>query len=180
MTQSLLKAGANWVDGERFFNREFEIATLRERVRHRIHTLITAQRRVGKDPVSCASFFGNSIEEGEYATVFVDLESANDPADAIAEIAIQSRPLENAWKRTLSFFANRLAGAADRIEEVGLSRVESEIASRYRRRELATQRRSDLRSVVVRRQTSSARHRRVAHTCKQAFEGQRFPGDAKS
>ena len=122
MTTGLVKAGSNWVDGERFFNREFEIETLRERVRDGNHTLITAQRRVGKTSL-VRELFRRLNEEGEYSTVFVDLESANDPADAIAEIAIQSRPLENAWKRTVSYFANRLGDAIDRVEEVGLSEL---------------------------------------------------------
>ena len=122
MTRTLVKAGANWVDGERFFNREFEIATLQERVRDGNHTLITAQRRVGKTSL-VRELFRRLDEEGRYSTAFVDLESANDPGDAIAEIAIQSRPLENAWKRTRSLFANRLGDAINRIEEVGLSEL---------------------------------------------------------
>ena len=44
----LQKAGANWVDGERFFDREGELAVLTERVRNGTHTLLTAQRRMGK------------------------------------------------------------------------------------------------------------------------------------
>ena len=44
----LQKAGANWVDGARFFDREAELAELAERVRNGAHTLLTAQRRMGK------------------------------------------------------------------------------------------------------------------------------------
>ena len=44
----LQKAGANWVDGDRFFDREAELAVLTERVRNGHHTLLTAQRRMGK------------------------------------------------------------------------------------------------------------------------------------
>ena len=43
----LQKAGANWVDGDRFFDREAELAVLTERVRNGHHTLLTAQRRMG-------------------------------------------------------------------------------------------------------------------------------------
>lgn len=38
MTDQLRKAGANWVDGDRFFDRTDELAALTERVRHRTHT----------------------------------------------------------------------------------------------------------------------------------------------
>ena len=44
----LTKAVGNWVDGERFFNREDDLAALQENVRDGTHTLITAQRRMGK------------------------------------------------------------------------------------------------------------------------------------
>ena len=48
MTKQLRKAGANWVDADRFFNREMEIEVLTERVLDGTHTLLTAQRRMGK------------------------------------------------------------------------------------------------------------------------------------
>lgn len=38
-------------------------------------------------------------EDGAATTVFVDLEGANDPADAVAEIAIQAKSIQSAWKR---------------------------------------------------------------------------------
>ena len=44
----LKKAGSNWVDGDRFFDREAELDVLTERVRNGTHTLLTAQRRMGK------------------------------------------------------------------------------------------------------------------------------------
>ena len=44
----LVPGGSNWVYGDRFFDREAEIETLRERVENSTHTLLTAQRRMGK------------------------------------------------------------------------------------------------------------------------------------
>ena len=44
----LRKAGANWVEGDRFYNRESELEALTERMGEGIHTLLTAQRRMGK------------------------------------------------------------------------------------------------------------------------------------
>ena len=44
----LRKAGSNWVEGDRFFDRDAEIEALAERVRDGTHTLLTAQRRMGK------------------------------------------------------------------------------------------------------------------------------------
>ena len=45
---ALKKAGGNWVDGDRFFDRKAELEALTERVRDGAHTLLTAQRRMGK------------------------------------------------------------------------------------------------------------------------------------
>ena len=44
----LTKTVGNWVDGDRFFDREADIAELEARIRDGTHTLLTAQRRMGK------------------------------------------------------------------------------------------------------------------------------------
>ena len=62
-------------------------------------------------------------DEGDHATVFVDLEAANDPADAIAEIAIRTKSVQTAWRRIGSFFANHLRDVRDRIDEVAVSEL---------------------------------------------------------
>ena len=90
------KSGANWVDGDRFFDREAELQDLRERVWDGTHTLLTAQRRMGKTSL-VRELLRQLDDEGDFATIFVDLEAANDPADAVAEIAIQARPVQGAW-----------------------------------------------------------------------------------
>lgn len=120
--KKLRKAGANWVDGDRFFDREVEMELLRERVQDGTHTLLTAQRRMGKTSL-VRELLRRLDEEGEFETLFVDLEGAEDAADAIAEIAIQARSIQSAWNRIRSGFANFLRGAGDRIEEVGVADV---------------------------------------------------------
>ena len=60
-------------------------------------------------------------DEGELATVFVDLEGANDAADAVAEIAIQAKGVQKAWDRIRSGFANHLKDIRGQIEEVGFA-----------------------------------------------------------
>ena len=119
MTTQLRKAGANWVDGDRFFDREAELQDLRERVRDGTHTLLTAQRRMGKTSL-VRELLRQLEEERDFATVFVDLEAANDPADAVAEIAIRAKPVQSAWTRILSGFANRLGDVRDHIDELAL------------------------------------------------------------
>ena len=47
-------------------------------------------------------------EEGSFETVFVDLEDAATPADAVVELTLQSRSVRGAWSRIKSGLANVL------------------------------------------------------------------------
>ena len=116
----LRKGGSNWVEGDRFFDREIELEALEERVRDGTHTLLTAQRRMGKTSL-VRELLRRLADKGEFETVFVDLEAAADPADAIAEIGVQARPLRGTWERIAGNFANVLKGVGDRIEELSLA-----------------------------------------------------------
>ena len=113
----LRKAGSNWVAGpERFFNREAEIEALAERARDGIHTLLTAQRRMGKTSLVRESL-RRLDEEGAFETVFVDLEDATDTADAIAAMGAEARSIGPMPRQLGALFQNVLQGVADRVEE---------------------------------------------------------------
>ena len=103
----LRKAGGNWVEGDRFFDRETELEALTERVRDGTHTLLTAQRRMGGTSLVRELLRRLKVEE-RFETIFVDLEGASTPADAVAEIGFQSRSAQGAWGRIKSLFANVL------------------------------------------------------------------------
>ena len=118
----LKKAGANWVDGDRFFDRQAEIDLLRARVRNGTHTLLTAQRRMGKTSL-VRELLRRLADEGNFETVFVDLEDASSAADAIVEIGIQSRSVHGAWRRIKLGFANTLREVGDRADTLALSEV---------------------------------------------------------
>ena len=81
MTVTLRKAGSNWVEGESFFDREVELESLMERIQDGNHTLLTAQRRMGKTSL-VRELLSRLDERGEYETIFVDLEAAEDAGDA--------------------------------------------------------------------------------------------------
>ena len=119
----LKKAGANWVEGDRFFNREVELDALAERVRDGTHTLLTAQRRMGKTSL-VRELLRRLDEEGRFQTVFVDLEDAAAPADAIAETGARSRPAQGAWQRIKSRFASTLREVRDRVDSVSVDEVQ--------------------------------------------------------
>ncbi len=115
----LKKAGANWVEGDRFFGREVELQALSERVGDGTHTLLTAQRRMGKTSL-VRELLRRLKQEGRFETVFVDLEDAGTPADAVAEIGARSRPVQGVWRQLKSWLVNNLSevGIGARLEEM--------------------------------------------------------------
>ena len=122
----LRKAGANWVDGDRFFNREVELEMLAERARDGIHTLLTAPRRMGKTSLVRESL-RRLANNGEYETIFIDLEDVFDPADAIAVIGAQSRSAAGAWDRIKSCFFDNLKEFGDRVETLSVSELQLQL-----------------------------------------------------
>ncbi len=119
---ALRKAGANWVEGDRFFDRETDLAALAERVRDGTHTLVTAQRRMGKTSL-VRELLRRLGEKGEFETVFVDVEGADTASDAIAEIGTGSIPVQGAWRRIVAGFGNVLRETGDRIDELSVADI---------------------------------------------------------
>lgn len=117
-----LRMSSNWVDGDRFFDREVELQLLRERVNDGTHTLLTAQRRMGKTSL-VRELLRRLDEDREFSTVFVDLEGAMDAEDAVAEIATQARPLQSVRRRVTSWLRNSVRDVRDNIEELGVSEL---------------------------------------------------------
>ena len=117
---TVLRMSSNWVDGDRFFDRESELRLLRERVKNGVHTLLTAQRRMGKTSL-VRELLRQLGAEGEFATVFVDFEGAMDAADAIAEMATQARPLQSVRQRIASSLSHSVRDVRGNVEELGVS-----------------------------------------------------------
>ena len=120
----LRKAGANWVEGDRFFDREVELEALIERVKDGTHTLLTAQRRMGKTSL-VRELLRRIGKEKHFETVFVDLEAAANPEDVITEIGVQSRTVQGAWRRIKAWLANSLSevGVGARLDELAAPEV---------------------------------------------------------
>lgn len=118
---ALRKAGANWVEGpDRFFDRETELSALRARVNEGTHTLLTAQRRMGKTSL-VRELLRRLEAEGRHEIVFVDLEDAADAADAIATIASEAKSVTGVWRRVQSLFGNALQEVGNRVEELAVA-----------------------------------------------------------
>ena len=132
---ALRKAGGNWVAGDRFFDREVEIEALTERVEDGIHTLVTAQRRMGKTSL-VRELLRRLGERGDFETVFVDLEAASSAADALVEIAAASKKTGSLWTRVSQWVKKTSTTTMDRIEELGVSvriqRIPSELKIKLR------------------------------------------------
>ena len=120
---TLRKAGGNWVDGDRFFDRDAELEALTERVQDGVHTLLTAQRRMGKTSL-VRELLRRLKDEGCFETIFVDLEDALTPADAISEIGVQSRSVQGVQRKLKSWLANTLREAVDRVDTLAVSEVQ--------------------------------------------------------
>ena len=115
---TLRKAGGNWVAGDRFFDREVEIEALMERVDDGVHTLVTAQRRMGKTSL-VRELLRRLDEKGDFATVFVDLEDASTAADAVVEVAAASLRIRSLWTRVGDWVRRSSTATMDRIDELG-------------------------------------------------------------
>ena len=118
----LNKGGSNWVEGEKFFDRENELEALEERVRDGTHTLLTAQRRMGKTSL-VRELLRRLRKTNEFDTVFVDLEAAMGPADVVAELGIRTKSVRGAWGRIKASFSNVLKGVGDQIDELAISEL---------------------------------------------------------
>ena len=132
---ALRKAGGNWVAGDRFFDREVEIEALTERVEDGVHTLVTAQRRMGKTSL-VRELLRRLGETGNFETVFVDLEDAFTAADTLVEIAAASKKTGSLWTRVSQWVKKTSTTTMDRIEELGVSvriqRIPSELKIKLR------------------------------------------------
>ena len=120
---TLRKAGGNWVDGDQFFDRDAELEALTERVKDGTHTLLTAQRRMGKTSL-VRELLRRLKSAGCFETIFVDLEDALTPADAISEIGARSKSLQGVQRKLKSWLANTLREAVDRVDTLAVSEVQ--------------------------------------------------------
>ena len=114
-------------------------------------------------------------EEGSFETIFVDLDGAVTPADAIAEIGVQSKSAQKIWPWIKSGFANTLREVGDRIDTLELVDVRVKVARRDRCRNLAAERRRGLCGPGKERPACSARDRRTVDPGQSPAQGGQLP-----
>ncbi len=114
----LIRDVGSWVDNERFWDREKEIANLIELLDEGANILITAPRRIGK--TSLIRETGIRLKDN-YCCLQVDLQKSHSPADIITELSVATRPYRSLWNKTKEIFKNVITSAEDKIDELGVN-----------------------------------------------------------
>jgi hypothetical protein len=114
--EKLKCAHGNYVVGEKFWGRETEIRLLTRKINEGAHTLLVAQRRMGK--TSLMKELQQRLAK-RYFCIYVDLQQANGPEDAIVDLSQTLRPDGKLWGKVKQIFKNAVQG----VEELSISEL---------------------------------------------------------
>ena len=120
MRKKLKQAHGNWVEGDRFWNREADIELLTRKLAEGAHILLVAQRRMGK--TSLMKEIKRQLSD-RFTCLFIDLQKATGVEDAIVEISLALKPHKTLWLKTKDLFSNALGKLVGGIEEVNLGEI---------------------------------------------------------
>lgn len=120
MQKKLKQAYGNWVEGDRFWDRESDTELLIKKLDEGAHILLVAQRRMGK--TSLMKEVKRQLT-GRYHCLFIDLQKASTAEDAIVEISLALKPYNSLWDKTKDLFSNALGRLAETVEGVNLGEV---------------------------------------------------------
>jgi uncharacterized protein len=111
----MIQGHGNWVVGDRFWDREMELKQFIGYVDEGAHLLLVAQRRMGK--TSLMKEAARRIEN-RYVCLFIDLQKAMSPADAVVELSLAIHPYKSLWNKSAELFSNILGRMKDSIESL--------------------------------------------------------------
>ncbi len=111
-SSQLLPDVGNWVQGERFWGREYELVRLAELIRDGANIATSAPRRIGK--TSLMREVARNLE-GQFTAIHVDLQGATAPEDLLVELTLASQEHRDLHNRVLAVFRN-LLGDVSRIQ----------------------------------------------------------------
>ena len=120
MKKRLKQAHGNWVEGNRFWDRESDTELLINKLDEGAHILLMAQRRMGK--TSLMKEIKRQLDD-RYTCLFVDLQKASSAEDAIVEISLVLNPFKSLWNKTKGIFSNVLNKFAESVEGVSLGEI---------------------------------------------------------
>jgi len=114
------RAHGNWVSGERFWDREVELALLEQKAAEGAHILITAQRRMGK--TSLLKELSQRLKN-RYTCLFVDFQHASGPPDAVVAISMVLNPYRPLWQKAKETLYKNILEVVDQVNigELGLT-----------------------------------------------------------
>jgi ornithine cyclodeaminase/alanine dehydrogenase-like protein (mu-crystallin family) len=104
MQNKLVQAHGNWVEGDRFWDRESDTALMIKRLDEGAHILLVAQRRMGK--TSLMKEIKRQLNL-RYTCLYVDLQKATTAEDAIVEKALHSDLIQLSGARRKDCFQMR-------------------------------------------------------------------------
>jgi hypothetical protein len=116
----LKQASGNWVSGAQFWDREADVGLFVERLDEGAHILLVAQRRMGK--TSLMHEVGARLHD-RYICLFVDLQKARTPEDAIVELSLAVKPHASLWSKTKDLFGNILKSAVEAIDKLDVGEL---------------------------------------------------------
>lgn len=100
---NLRLAGGSYVVGEKFWDRETELALLAERLDDGAHLLLVAPRRIGKTSLMMEA----TRRLGDrYLCLYIDLQKSDSAADAIVALSLAVHPHKPLWQRATAMFRN--------------------------------------------------------------------------
>ena len=85
--------------GDKFWDRKTELDLFIERLGEGAHLLLTAPRRIGK--TSLLKEAARRLD-GQFVCLYVDLQKAESPADAIVELSLAAHHYKSVWGRIRS------------------------------------------------------------------------------
>lgn len=120
MEKRLIQAHGNWVEGDRFWDRESDTELLIEKLDEGAHILLVAQRRMGKTSLMKEI---KRLLNKRYTCLYIDLQKASDAEAAIVEISMALQPHTNLWGKTKKLFSNALSIITGTVEELSLGEI---------------------------------------------------------
>ena len=118
--KKLEQAGNNWVVGDKFWNRETDLARFIKEIDGGAHLLLVAQRRMGK--TSLLREAARRLDD-RYIALYIDLEKACSAADAVVELSLATHAHKPLWNKTKEVFGNILDGIMQVIDKIQLAEV---------------------------------------------------------
>lgn len=120
MMEKLKQAFGNWVEGDRFWDREMDTELFMSKIDEGAHILLVAQRRMGKTSLMKEV---KRLLNDRYSCLFVDLQKASTAEDAIVELSLALKSHNKLWGNIKELFANALNKIAGAVEELNIGEI---------------------------------------------------------